>query len=794
MHRFLLAFFASALCAFAQTPQITGYTQTALPHNLPLPVRVAGEGVTEQDIPVVLYMPGPGAGQIEGARAAASIPGLPAVSNGFRLVILPNPLRTPITLRDGRIKDVDIPIFAYEPVEPKVFPAELKAMLLTEPPSKGGSLVGAPLAPTKNDGTRLEDAIGKAKTVKISVAFTDPKKPGEKAKPVEVVLKQKTPKPQAAVGEETPVVRDFPAGLPKEKTAAAPVKPNAEPLTWDQVLEPNFNFSDNISVGQVIVDERQSLRNRFPVHVEFTARPLSEVLLSLASVSGIDFSLGGLPGDTLVTTRFNAAPFAALESIAKQFGVGIYREKGDPLWIIRRVDPETLIARTYKLDHISLGSSSGASGEKTFGEGFNEQNSLNGSGSQSSSGTASSVAGTSGTSLSGSTSGIGGGISLPHDARTFGSRFTQPSDVLFTIRSILGLIEQAPMVSDLQGTEGESPAAKLSTKAAAAGEGKFNGLVSYNADSNSVFVVGTEKQQSWVSEYLKVVDQPMVTIAVDSLFVESDQSPTSKLGVDWSGTFVDWSVKGPSSLDWGTVDHPKLPTGAILNTDGFSAKLSAYMTETKSRVARYPRVVTSNNREVRIATTSNIPIISQASTVAGATSLQPNAVSGTVQTNYTAGTQEIGTIITLLPSKIGKDKVHLKISIEISSGAGASGEQLTGRISTTSTTYEGEVVVPAGRTLAIGGLQRLAETSGIGRVPGLSKIPVFGFLFSKKDTDFQNTNITLFITPRFIDDSELRDTSGHANSGIDGAYENSVALEGHAQRISREGEPKKRKE
>ena len=810
--------------AQAQLPRFTGYHPGSLPHNLPLPVEVAGEGVSEQACPVILYLPEDGAGPIPGAHPAAGISRLPAICAGYRLMVLDQTIETPMGLKSGRVKNARIPIFAYCPLpgqsaDPRQLQTAIERFSATTTPAPAPAIPRADFALERVIASRAapEAAPAARKVVVAEIPAAQVANPETPAETSPAANPKPSPPPVASVsgptgvaGPAVPVSAETAPAAPAAsravsgETTATVAPANPKTTSWDSVMagQPD-GFKDAITVGEVICDDRQRLRGRLPVHGEFLARPLSEVLLQLATASGLDFSIGTLPGgDPPITTRFTAPPFAALEQIARQGGVGIYHDTGDPLWVIRKIDPETLIARTYQLHEIHLGSSSGASGGLGFGTSFQDmQNGANGSTGGSRSGNANSSRNRS--SSSGYSSAMGGvnGVSsatgsatssTASDSGLFEDRFDQPSDVLFTIRSILGLIEKAPMISDLHAGTADSDtaaAARVSTRPSDNG-GKVNGLVSYNAESNSLFVVGTERQHQWVEEYLRTVDRPAAIIGIDALFVETDENPSSKLGVNLTESLVNWRIGTPTdstgsgsntnSVDFGTLGHFKWPSGAILSAPSLGATINAMLSESKSRVARYPRVVTTNNREVRIATTTNIPIITSASTVVGVSTAATttNSSTGTINTNYSSGTQEIGTIITLLPSRIDGDKIYLKISIEISSGENVTqGETLTGRIPTTSTVYEGEVIVPADRTLAIGGLERIAETSGLQRVPGISNIPVFGFLFKSKDVDFRNTNITLFITPRLIRPDGLPTTSQRQATSSDRALNQSADLE-----------------
>lgn len=770
--------------ALANIPSIPGYKPGTLPHNLPLPIYVEGEGVSEQAVPVVLYLPTEGAVPISDARPSPTIPGLPATIDGYRLVVLKDAIPSVLPLKDGRSRQVMIPVLAYVPIEGQMAGKFDFERLLAQIDIAESAV---PTAQPAFVRTRIERPTSKSRVLGARSPYAPQTHDKFTQTVADLASAQQT---QQVV--PNPISETIEAGKPAvESSAPTPTKLDEtvadgtkKVVTWDDVLDEKFDWKSDMKVGGLILDERQSLRNRLPVHVDFPQRPLSEVLLSLANASGVDYSLGALPqGDPTVTARFTASPFAALEQIAKMYGVGIYHEPNEPLWVIRRVDPETLIARYYQLHEIHLGESSGSSGDKSFGSmDSSSSSSRMGTSSGSSRGGGSSSS-ASGYSLSGSTGNTGSSTSY-NGARSnyddpeqhFQERFNRPSDVLQTIRSILGLIEQAPMVSEIN-TDSDKP--HVSTRPT--GSKQSNGLVSYNAESNSIFVIASERQHEWVGEYVRRIDHPSVTIAIDALFIETDNNPRKQVGVDWSGTAVNWKLS-TAKLDLGTLQKPRLPSGTILSGDALQASISAYVTESKSHVARYPRVVTSNNREVKISTTTNIPILTSASTVSNGVTTDNSSSTGTVQTNYSAGTQEVGTIITLLPAKISDDKIRLKISIEISSGgssssSGSSGESLTGRIPTTSTVYEGEVDIPAGRTLAIGGLERIADESGIGRLPGLSRIPVFGFLFKKRDADFRNTNITLFVTPRFLNDKELPTTSTRQSDVATRVLGQSSALE-----------------
>jgi general secretion pathway protein D len=71
---------------------------------------------------------------------------------------------------------------------------------------------------------------------------------------------------------------------------------------------------------------------------------------------------------------------------------------------------------------------------------------------------------------------------------------------------------------------------------------------------------------------------------------------------------------------------------------------------------------------------------------------------------------------------------------------------------------ETSVVLHDNQTLVLGGLIQTRRSSTQTGIPGLSKIPILGFLFGKSVNEFSRTELLILITPRVIGDPvEARD-------------------------------------
>ena len=111
----------------------------------------------------------------------------------------------------------------------------------------------------------------------------------------------------------------------------------------------------------------------------------------------------------------------------------------------------------------------------------------------------------------------------------------------------------------------------------------------------------------------------------------------------------------------------------------------------------------------------------------------------------------IGTVLSILPKKMGTDKVLLNIAVTLSSIIGNEVLQGNPYPVASSRVYSAPVEVNTGYTVAIGGLNEAREREGETGVPILSKIPILGWAFKYKSKARNHKDMMLFITPYLID-------------------------------------------
>ncbi len=527
-------------------------------------------------------------------------------------------------------------------------------------------------------------------------------------------------------------------------TTSTPVIAKDDDAVMSDIIPNDGDFTNKMSVGDVIVSPRQTLMKQPLADIRMEEVPIRDALRYLAEAAGINYVLPNLETEN-VTVNMRMPPFRAMEVLANNFGLGIYEEDG--LWFIRKKDSAQYFAKIYKLHNIHLGESTSGAGSNSTTENTSSTTSSTTSRTTTGSTTDGTTPAT-GTPGSTSASGVGGQV------------------VITTLQEILGIDV------GFGGTIG--PDGTIQTAAGSSAEPKKKDdkdttnadytYVSYSADANTLFIIATATQHQWVDQYLKAIDNPTNNIAIEAMFLESSLTPTEQLGFNWeSASSLTLSTYGAmkngteandeNHLPAGTLGNPVFPWGALIQTNNFSASLSAFQKQTDSQVAHYPSVVTQNGREVKIETTQNIPL-----------SATQRLVEADLQTGATVGIQDlgfqkIGTTIVITPRQINDEGlVQLTISINISTGTDAT-DTNTNRVATNDTSYTGTVNVPQGYTLAIGGLERIQDSISSSGVPGLSKIPLFGFMFKSKGKDNTRTSIFLFITPTIIKTSDARPNS-----------------------------------
>jgi pilus assembly protein CpaC len=232
-------------------------------------------------------------------------------------------------------------------------------------------------------------------------------------------------------------------------------------------------------------------------------------------------------------------------------------------------------------------------------------------------------------------------------------------------------------------------------------------------------------------------------------FAELNRSATSAFAVNLlsSGNTIGRITTGQSSS--GTLSQMaagadnKFALSDLLNIFAFrpDLNLGVLIQDLQSRgllqVLAEPNLVATNGHEASFLAGGEFPVpIVQGGANAGAITVQFH---------------EFGIRLSFLPEITPNQMLHLHVRPEVSSIDPSNGVTVSGfRIPALSTRrIETDVELAQGQSFVIAGLLDQRVTQDLSKIPGLSGIPVFGWLFQSHSMTKSNTELVVVVTPEF---------------------------------------------
>ena len=317
--------------------------------------------------------------------------------------------------------------------------------------------------------------------------------------------------------------------------------------------------------------------------------------------------------------------------------------------------------------------------------------------------------------------------------------------------------------------------------------------------TSQLVVVATEKEVAEVERLVESLDTPTKQVLIEARLLETSVNPTSAKGIDWSQTlsaqnvtfgngFLDSTASKSVTTMPGTPTSTPLAGGAtvnstpsssvntilssivgngisgfslntanglspnigFLNADGLKAVLSFLNTYAETKIISSPRTVTLDNEPAVIEVGTMFPIVNTTAGTANTT--------GGSQVNYSNLTVRLE----VTPRISANDLVNLKvIPTVLRLGDLVStvvGSQNNSVYSFQSRTMNTRVMIPSGSTLVMGGLIQDNIQVQNAKVPLLGDIPGLGYLFRHDSKNRTKSNMTIFVTPTIVQDSDFQRT------------------------------------
>ncbi|MDA0713586.1 MAG: type IV pilus secretin PilQ, partial [bacterium] len=281
------------------------------------------------------------------------------------------------------------------------------------------------------------------------------------------------------------------------------------------------------------------------------------------------------------------------------------------------------------------------------------------------------------------------------------------------------------------------------------------GRVSVNERTNVLVVSDVKPKIEQIDQLVQSLDTQTPQILIEARLVEASTQFSRSLGVQWGGSF--FGVKGGSPVGAAGPAGTSVPVAAGISNKnyavnfpvenapasiGFSmgsfgnmavlnARLSAAENDGQAKTVSMPKIMTLDNKAARITQGFRVPY-----SVINSSVTQTQFIDAALELNVTPHATSDGSVRMSIkitqnspdfdhPNPLGIPPIKIK-------------EATT------------ELLVKDGDTAVIGGIFTRSVSSGDNSVPGLSKIPILGWLFKSSNKSEDQSELLVFLTPRLM--------------------------------------------
>jgi general secretion pathway protein D len=329
-------------------------------------------------------------------------------------------------------------------------------------------------------------------------------------------------------------------------------------------------------------------------------------------------------------------------------------------------------------------------------------------------------------------------------------------------------LQNAKATSAAQVLQGLSEALTKEGKKKETGEPPMK--VSADSETNSVIVMADNEAMEQVKKVLKKLDRPLEQVYVQALIMETSLNNAQNFGVEWYGGAetgngdnigtLGYLNSGESSLlkyakpvieDNDIPDFGALPGGFSLGFLGnmityqgkkfpsFGALVDFVRSNTGFNILSTPQIMTLDNAEARVFVGENRPFKTQEKSAAAG----ENIIS-----NFTF--KDVGIELIITPY-INADNGMIRMDIEQSWDKVKTSETAAAGLPVTiSRSTRTSVQLRDSSTMIISGLVENSENLSQSHIPGISSVPVLGWLFKKKNDSFEYKTLMVFLNANII--------------------------------------------
>ncbi|MDT8335630.1 MAG: type II and III secretion system protein [Desulfurivibrionaceae bacterium] len=253
-----------------------------------------------------------------------------------------------------------------------------------------------------------------------------------------------------------------------------------------------------------------------------------------------------------------------------------------------------------------------------------------------------------------------------------------------------------------------------------------------------------------VEDYLTSLKEDLYKqISIEAKILEVSVNNEREVGIDWesllnSSPFTFNMQFGPS-----TFNNPLGPSGSrsfTLNAKSFTTLLSAIEKQGKTRVLANPRISVMNGQPALINVGKNVTYIDKVTTT---------VEEGVVKTDVTTDNRTSGIVLSIVPTIMDNDQIILQLTpvtsqLEEPIAYRDFGDSTVGLPVTNVREMSTLVRIKRGEMLVVGGLIDSTDDGSDANVPMLSKVPLFGKLFSLESKVKLRKELIILLKPEII--------------------------------------------
>ncbi|NLJ79533.1 MAG: hypothetical protein GX335_00690 [Firmicutes bacterium] len=246
--------------------------------------------------------------------------------------------------------------------------------------------------------------------------------------------------------------------------------------------------------------------------------------------------------------------------------------------------------------------------------------------------------------------------------------------------------------------------------------------IKIDKERKSIIVRGTDLQLAEIDLFLADFDQPLPQVVLELWVQEMSTDAMRNLGIDLTGT---------PSFSGGDA-----PVFFELNWEPWELILALKILEEKgeAKLLANPKIATLSGREASIFVGDKVPVILKDE-----------------EGNQRIETLEAGINLKVTP-RISEDRyITILVKPEVSTFIWKTESQYP-QVRTRE--VETNIRVKDGQPIILGGLLQEQEDENISRIPFLSQLPILGKLFQWKETKRTQTEMTIFLIPKIVDEEK----------------------------------------